>query len=200
MVGRRDVQRFIDALPETTLLLLDEAYGEMAPASALPALDVSRPNLLRLRTFSKAYGLAGMRCGYAIGETETVRAFDKVRNHYGVNRMALVAGEAAIADQAWLGEVLGRWRPAASRIAAIARDNGPHADRLGDQLRHHRLRRDGAYAMKVMQSLIARDVFVRKPMAPGSTAASASAPAGDRRTGDLRRGTAEGAFAAARGG
>jgi histidinol-phosphate aminotransferase len=63
-----DVQRFIEAMPETTMLILDEAYCETAPASALPALDTGRPNVLRMRTFSKAYGMAGMRCGYVIGE------------------------------------------------------------------------------------------------------------------------------------
>ncbi|TGP43067.1 aminotransferase class I/II-fold pyridoxal phosphate-dependent enzyme, partial [bacterium M00.F.Ca.ET.229.01.1.1] len=53
-----DVVRFIEALPETTMLVLDEAYGELGPATALPAIDVARPNVIRMRTFSKAYGLA----------------------------------------------------------------------------------------------------------------------------------------------
>jgi histidinol-phosphate aminotransferase len=95
------VMRFIEALPDDTMLVLDEAYGETAPAGALPPLDVERPNVLRMRTFSKAYGLAGLRCGYAIGEREQIRAFDKVRNHFGVNRMAQAAALAALADQAW---------------------------------------------------------------------------------------------------
>ena len=81
------------------MLVLDEAYGETGPASAIPPLDLDRPNIIRTRTFSKAYGLAGLRCGYAIGETETIGAFDKVRNHFGVNKMAQVAAQAALADQ-----------------------------------------------------------------------------------------------------
>lgn len=162
-----DVQRFIDALPETTLLVLDEAYCDMAPASALPALDVSRPNVLRMRTFSKAYGLAGMRCGYAIGETETIRAFDKVRNHFGMSRMSQVAAAAAIADQAWLRTVLERIADGRRRIGSIAAANGLAALTSGANFVAIDCGGDGAFALKVMQSLIARDVFVRKPMAPG---------------------------------
>jgi histidinol-phosphate aminotransferase len=59
------VQRMIDAVPEGALLMLDEAYGEFAPDGTLPPLDVTNPRLLRFRTFSKAYGLAGMRWAIA---------------------------------------------------------------------------------------------------------------------------------------
>ncbi len=161
-----DVIRFIEALPETTMLVLDEAYGELGPASALPPIDVSRPNVIRMRTFSKAYGLAGIRCGYAVGEEGFIRDVEKVRNHYGVNRMALVAGEAALADQAYLAEVAAKVAAGRQRIAGVSRDNGlspiPSATNFvtidcGD---------DGAFALKVLQALIARDVFIRKPMVP----------------------------------
>nr|WP_295470394.1 pyridoxal phosphate-dependent aminotransferase [Mesorhizobium sp.] len=162
-----ELQRFIEALPETTLLVLDEAYTEMAPASTRPPLDVARPNVLRMRTFSKAYGLAGMRCGYAIGETETIRAFDKVRNHFGMSRITQVAAAAAIQDQDWLADVLSRIAGGRRRIEAIAADNGLAALPSATNFVTIDCGADGAYAMKVMQSLIARDVFVRKPMAPG---------------------------------
>lgn len=162
-----ELQRFIEALPETTLLVLDEAYTEMAPAASRPPLDVARPNVLRMRTFSKAYGLAGMRCGYAIGEIETIRAFDKVRNHFGMSRMTQVAAAAAIQDQDWLADVLGRIAGGRQRIEAIAADNALAALPSATNFVTIDCGADGAYAMKVMQSLIARDVFVRKPMAPG---------------------------------
>ena len=103
-----EITRFIEALPETTMLILDEAYGETGPASALPPIDVDRPNVLRLRTFSKAYGLAGIRCGYAVGDATVIRDVEKVRNHYGVNKMAQIAGQAALADQPWLASVAAR--------------------------------------------------------------------------------------------
>ncbi|MGB6117659.1 MAG: pyridoxal phosphate-dependent aminotransferase [Mesorhizobium sp.] len=161
-----EVQAFIEALPETTLVVLDEAYCEMAPASALPRLDVARPNVLRMRTFSKVYGLAGMRCGYAIGEAESIRAFDKVRNHFGLSRMAQVAAEAAIKDQDWLKEVIGRIERARRRISDIATQNGLRPLPSAANFVAIDCGRDGDFAMKVMQGLIARDVFVRKPMAP----------------------------------
>ena len=81
--------------------------------------------MIRTRTFSKAYGLAGLRCGYAIGETETIRAFDKVRNHFGVNKMAQVAAQAALADQPYLRSVVERVVAGRERIAKIASEQRP---------------------------------------------------------------------------
>jgi len=161
-----DVQRFIEALPATTLLVLDEAYCDMAPASAIPTLETSRANVLRMRTFSKAYGLAGMRCGYAIGEADNIRAFDKVRNHFGMSRMTQVAAAAALSDQKWLAETVRRIASARDRITQIAADNGLAALPSAANFVAIDCGADGAYALKVMQALIARDVFVRKPMAP----------------------------------
>lgn len=162
-----DVQRLIDGLPETTLLVLDEAYGETAPASAIPALDVSRPNVLRMRTFSKAYGLAGLRCGYAIGEAETISGFDKVRNHFGVNRVAISAALAALDDQTYLRSVIEQVAAGRERIAAIAAANGLSAIPSATNFVAVDCGGDGAFALKIMQGLVARGLFVRKPMAPG---------------------------------
>ena len=136
-----DVLRFIEALPETTMLVLDEAYGELGPESALVPIDVSRPNVIWMRTFSKAYGLAGIRCGYAVGNESFIGDVEKVRNHYGVNRMALVAGEAALADQAYLArdKGKGRRRPREDREDRDRQRALAHPVRR--QLRHRRLRR-----------------------------------------------------------
>jgi histidinol-phosphate aminotransferase len=103
------VQELIDNIPEGTLLMLDEAYHEFAEGT-VPALDMTNPNVLRFRTFSKAYGMAGARVGYALGHPHLISAFDKIRNHFGVNRMGQ-AGPAALADQDHL--VSGRCRPLA---------------------------------------------------------------------------------------
>ena len=161
-----ELERFADTLPATTMFVLDEAYGEFAPASAIPALDPSRRNVLRMRTFSKAYGLAGMRCGYAIGHQDTIAAFEKVRNHYGMSLMTQIAAKAALADQAYLVETCAKVARARDEISRIGRENGltplPSATNFvaldaGD----------GALALKLMNALLDRDVFVRKPMAPG---------------------------------
>jgi histidinol-phosphate aminotransferase len=87
------------------MLVLDEAYGETAPAGSTPRHRRTlsdMPNVLRFRTFSKAYGLAGQSVGYVFGEEETVSMFHRVRNHFGVNRLGQAAALAALNDQNWL--------------------------------------------------------------------------------------------------
>jgi histidinol-phosphate aminotransferase len=162
-----DVEAFVEAIPETTLILLDEAYGETGPASAQPPIDLSRSNLIRLRTFSKAYGLAGLRCGYAFGDAGVIRGFEKVRNHYGINKMAQLAGAAALADQVYLADVVARVAAGRDRIAAVARANGLTPIPSATNFVTIDCGGDGAFALKVLQEMLARDVFIRKPMAPG---------------------------------
>ena len=124
--GAATLEAFARALPETTLLVLDEAYLETAPDGTAPPAGamIDLPNVLRMRTFSKAYGLAGLRCAYALGSPGTIASFDKVRNHFGVNLVAQLAGLAALADQAYLTEVCGRIAASRRRIADIGRRNG----------------------------------------------------------------------------
>ncbi|MBZ9795819.1 pyridoxal phosphate-dependent aminotransferase [Mesorhizobium sp. ES1-4] len=161
-----EVSRFIQALPETTMLVLDEAYGELGPASALPPIDVSRPNVIRMRTFSKAYGLAGIRCGYALAETQVISDFEKIRNHYGVSRMAQIAGVEALADQSYLETVVARVAAGRRRIADIAEQNGLKPLASATNFVTIDCGHDGAFALKVLEGLLSRDVFIRKPMAP----------------------------------
>ncbi|MBN9249092.1 MAG: pyridoxal phosphate-dependent aminotransferase [Mesorhizobium sp.] len=162
-----EIEHFIDALPETTMLILDEAYCELGPASAVPPIDVARSNVVRMRTFSKAYGLAGIRCGYAVGEAQVIAAFEKIRNHYGVSRMAQIAGEAALADQAYLAKVVSQVDAGRQRIATVATDNGLVPLPSATNFVTIDCGRDGAFALKVLQAMLARDVFIRKPMVPG---------------------------------
>ncbi len=161
-----EIARFIEAVPETTMVILDEAYGELGPASAQPALDVARPNLLVFRTFSKAYGLAGIRCGYAVGERAVIADFEKVRNHYGTSRMAQIAGVAALADQAYLSQAVAKIAAGRVRIAGIARDNGLTPIPSATNFVTIDCGSDGDFALQAMQGLLARDVFIRKPMVP----------------------------------
>lgn len=161
-----EIEAFITALPPETLFVFDEAYSETAPPSSIPRLDLNRTNVLRFRTFSKAYGLAGSRVGYALGAPEVVGAFDKIRNHFGVNRLGQVAALAALADQAYLADVVANIAAARDRIAQIARDNGLTPLPSATNFVAIDCARDGAYAKQVLDGLIARDIFVRKPMAP----------------------------------
>ncbi len=161
-----DIRALMDRIPETTVLVLDEAYCETGPASAFPAFETDRPNVLRMRTFSKAYGLAGLRCGYVIGPAEAIRAFDRVRDHFAVNRIAQAAAIAALNDQAYLRDVVAKIHAGRARIAAIAAANGLQALPSATNFVAVDCGRDGAFATAVLNGLIARDIFVRKPGAP----------------------------------
>jgi histidinol-phosphate aminotransferase len=158
-----DLGRLIAALPDGVLLLLDEAYCDTAPAEAVPPIDVTNPQVLRLRTFSKAYGLAGARIGYAVGAADIIAAFDKVRNHYGINRVGQIGALAAVEDQPYLREAVGRIARARERIAGIASACGLRPLPSGANFVTIDCGRDGAFAQEVLDALLARDVFVRKP-------------------------------------
>jgi histidinol-phosphate aminotransferase len=161
-----EIEAFIAALPETTLLILDEAYCETAPPDAIPAMHLW-PNVLRMRTFSKAYGLAGLRCGYAIGEPELICAFDRVRNHFGITRMTQIAALEALSDQTWMRACVDRISASRRRIADIATLNGLLPLASAANFVTIDCGRDGAFARAVLDGLIEEGVFVRKPMAPG---------------------------------
>ncbi|MEP1588095.1 MAG: pyridoxal phosphate-dependent aminotransferase [Tateyamaria sp.] len=157
--------RALDDLPEGCVLVLDEAYIECAPAGAAPDIAADDPRVIRMRTFSKVYGMAGARVGYAIGNPGLIDAFNKVRNHFGMNRAAQAGALAALADVEYLNDVLGRIDAARVRIAAIARDNGllplPSATNFVAIDCGH----DGVFAKAVLDGLIARGIFVRMPFA-----------------------------------
>ncbi|MEM6461539.1 MAG: pyridoxal phosphate-dependent aminotransferase [Pseudomonadota bacterium] len=161
----KDIAAFARTLPEETMLVLDEAYIETAPLNAAPAIDalMDRANILRMRTFSKGYGLAGLRCGYAIGDPDTINAFNKVRNHFGVNRMAQIAALAALKDQNYLTSVCSQIAGARDRISAIARDNGLKPLESATNFVAVDCLRDGEYAAALLQALGERGVFVRMP-------------------------------------
>lgn len=157
------VQELIDGLEGDCLLCLDEAYIEFAPEDAAPPLDVANPNVIRFRTFSKAYGMAGARIGYGIAEARLVQSFNKVRNHFGVNVMAQAGAAAALADQAYLAEVQGKVARARKRIADIAEANGLVTLPSATNFVAVDCGRDGTYAKAVLESLIGCGIFVRMP-------------------------------------
>jgi histidinol-phosphate aminotransferase len=92
---------FLDAVPKDTLVVLDEAYVEFVDAPGYQdALALRRryPNLVVLRTFSKIYGLAGLRLGYALARPEIVEYVERVRMPFNVSLVAQAAGVAALED------------------------------------------------------------------------------------------------------
>ena len=156
------VEAFAGALSHDVLLCLDEAYADFAP-HALPAIDPDDPRVLRFRTFSKAHGMAGLRVGYAVGAPEVVAAFDRVRNHFGVNRVAQAGALASLADEGHLPSVVARVESARTRIAAIAADNGLQALPSATNFVTVDCGGDGAFARAVLAALAERDVFIRMP-------------------------------------
>jgi histidinol-phosphate aminotransferase len=117
----------IERLPANCLLVLDEAYAEFAPEDALPAIARDDPRVIRLRTFSKAHGLAGMRIGYALGAPELVRPFDRIRNQFGVGRMTQMAALTALGDQDFVAGVVAAAAEGRRDYARLAAAHGFNA-------------------------------------------------------------------------
>jgi histidinol-phosphate aminotransferase len=158
-----DVQNLMDNIPDETLLVLDEAYHEFAPEGTTPPLDVSRKNVLRFRTFSKAYGLAGMRVGYAVGHAHVISGFEKVRNHFGVTRLSQAAAIAALADQNWVAFIKFEVQKARERIYRIAQKNNLKPIPSATNFVTIDCGKDEIYAKAIVDGLLQRGIFIRMP-------------------------------------
>ena len=161
--GASAVDSMMSGIPEGAVLLLDEAYGEFADADTLPAFDIANENVLRFRTFSKAYGMAGIRVGYVVGHCALIGELDKVRNHFGVGRVAQAAALAALKDQVFLTNVIQQVRSARTRIVEIARENGLSSLDSAANFVAIDCGADGEFAMAVLKGLLRHGIFVRMP-------------------------------------
>lgn len=153
----------LEKLPDGCLFILDEAYIEFAPKDAVADIDVNDPRVIRMRTFSKAYGMAGARAGYAIGEASLITSFNKIRNHFGMNRSAQRGALAALEDQDWLKATLAKVERGRQKIASIARDNGLNTLPSATNFVAMDCGEDGDFARKVLANLIEAGIFVRMP-------------------------------------
>ncbi len=160
-----DIRAALDSLPQGCILVLDEAYVECAPAGVAAQVDPYDPRVITMRTFSKGYGMAGARVGYAIGAPDLIRSFDKIRNHFGMNRISQAGALAALADQAWLAQVTSEIETARARIGKIATDNGLKILASATNFVTIDCGADGIFAKAVLDGLIAQDIFVRMPFA-----------------------------------
>jgi histidinol-phosphate aminotransferase len=159
-----EITSFYQALPRNTLLLLDEAYADFVDdGDLLP--QVFEDRLIRLRTFSKAYGMAGARIGYALATQNNVRTFQKIRLHYGINRNAQIGALASLHDDEFRRYVVEETARAREEYYGLAQA-------LGRRYIESRTNfvciemETAARATRVMDELLARGVWIRKPGAP----------------------------------
>ena len=155
------IAEMVAALPEECLLVLDEAYADFAPE--VPEIPADEPRVIRMRTFSKAHGLAGLRVGYALGAPEMIAAFDRVRDHFGLGIVAQAGALAALRDRDWLASVVAKVEAARARIGAIAAANGLRALPSATNFVALDCGRDGDFARRVLRELIGQGIFVRMP-------------------------------------
>ncbi|HTV62905.1 MAG TPA: histidinol-phosphate transaminase [Verrucomicrobiae bacterium] len=102
LAAREELIRFVNDVPDDVLLVMDEAYMEFLddPVDLVSLVRLGvRKNLVLMRTFSKIYGLAGLRIGYGMGDAEFISALEKIRQPFNVNLMAQTAAFAALDDR-----------------------------------------------------------------------------------------------------
>jgi histidinol-phosphate aminotransferase len=124
MIGEGELARLADALPAQAILVLDGAYAEYVEGyDAGAALIAGRDNVVMTRTFSKIYGLGGMRVGWGYGPQAIIDNLNRVRGPFNLSSPALAAAEAAVRDRAWLQRCRAenaRWRDwLAARLAEL---------------------------------------------------------------------------------
>jgi len=121
------LRRLVGQVPKDVLIVVDEAYREFVTADLgdpIADLQPGHPNVVVLRTFSKAFGLAALRTGYAVADPDVVVELDKVLIAFAVNHLAQVASLAAIAARHEVQEVVDRITAERDRVAAALRADG----------------------------------------------------------------------------
>jgi histidinol-phosphate aminotransferase len=163
-VGKDEMVRFFQALPQDAIFLLDEAYADFVDDSELLPMQIE-DRLIRTRTFSKAYGMAGARIGYAIVSERVLGILQKIRLHYGVNRNAQVGALASLRDEPFRLRVVEAVAQARHEYAELAHSLGLGVIESKTNFICIDLG-DAARAVRVMNELLARGVWIRKPGLP----------------------------------
>ena len=149
-------------LPERSVLLLDEAYADFAPQEALLNPDVNGARVVHLRTFSKAHGMAGARIGYAIAPRALVEGLDKIRNHFGINRVALAGALASLGDVSYIDSVVAEVEQGKAEYARLAQSLGTRTVPSATNFVALDVG-SGTRARALVRALLERGVFVRMP-------------------------------------
>jgi histidinol-phosphate aminotransferase len=107
LIPFNELKNFIDTVPENILIVIDEAYHEYVDStdySSTVDLVENHPNLIVLRSFSKGYGLAGLRVGYSISSPHVADILNRIMSPYSVNALGLMAAQTVLDDQQYLAE------------------------------------------------------------------------------------------------
>ncbi len=162
IVTADEVEAFMAQVPDHVLVIFDEAYYELVASDEYPDtlqyLRAGRDNVMTVRTYSKAYGIAGVRLGYAIGMPDLIAPLNRVKEPFAVNLLAQAAGIAALEDEEFLQKSV-----AANNEGRIYLYH--EFDRLGlSYLESHAnfiLIDFGEQALEIQQQLMERGVIVR---------------------------------------
>jgi histidinol-phosphate aminotransferase len=162
--GNAEIERVLAGF--RGLLVVDEAYAPFANENAIPLL-ARHPNLVVVRTLSKAYALAGIRVGYALAHPEIIGLLDRVRDSYNVNRLSQAAAIAALGDQAYYDGVIRRVKATRDRgVAGLAQARGwftypSQSNFIFTEPRDARGEAGPAVAKSAYDFLVTRKVLVR---------------------------------------
>jgi histidinol-phosphate aminotransferase len=125
MVSADAVMRFIDSLPTSVVIYFDQAYFEYTSDQEPPLLPlIERGNVVVARTYSKAYGLAGLRIGYALGHPELIASLGRVREHFNTSSVAQRAALVALSDVSHMEHAVAENERERERLAAALRAKG----------------------------------------------------------------------------
>ena len=136
-VSLSEIERLADGIPQSTILVLDGAYAEYVEGyDGGASLVESRKNVVMTRTFSKVYGLGGLRIGWGYASVEVIDILTRIRGPFNINRAALAAASAAVLDEGYINYCLA--------------DNAKWADFLINELRKLGFKCDDTYANFVL--------------------------------------------------
>jgi len=154
--------QMINKLPDNCVFALDEAYIEFADEPIAPPIDTSNRQVIRYRTFSKAYGMAGQRIGYVIAHKDIITGFNKIRNHFGINRLAQIGALASLKDDKFLSNVRSAVNAARVKVTGFVNQHGLSA--LPSSTNFVAVNLGSAESAKQMiAELNKRQVFMRMP-------------------------------------
>ena len=158
------IAEFVNLIPDYCIVCLDEAYSDFIDTNKIPKISIDKENVIRMRTFSKAYGMAGGRCGYAIGHESVIESFNKIRNHFGVNRVTQVGAMESLKDRNHLKNVLKKVEKSKQEIYRISLKNNLKPLKSFTNFVAIDCLSDETFANSIMKELLKKGIFVRKPL------------------------------------